>query len=120
MKKVIFSILGLLFATTFVLAQDQKEASFYTGSKIDLKAGIQLKNSNDYLIITGYSGLQKSGFVEVFLKRGDDAVSIKELKPIDNVLAFIPKEIFKGAEIKSGDQVVIKFLSKEIYYIPVK
>ena len=120
MKKAMFSVLGFLFATTLVLAQDHLEASIYTGSKIDLKSGIELKNTNEYLIITGYSGLEKSSFVEVFLRRGDDAVSMKELKPIDNVLTFIPKEIFKGAEIKSGDQVVIKFSSKEIYTIPVK
>ena len=120
MKKVALLFLFFSFTVTLGLAQDQKKANFYTGSELDLMTGLQMKSINENLIMTGYGSLQKSGFVEVFLRRGNDAVSVKELKPIENVLVFKPGEIFKGAEIKSGDQVVIKVSSKEIYTIPVK
>ena len=121
MKKHAFFMIGLVFSTTLVYAQNQNEIGLYSGTKIDLDKGIQLSTLDDYLVLTGITDVENSGNIEVFLRRGDDAVTVTEFKPQNGTLVIPVKEILhEEAKFKSGDKVVIKVTSKEIYTIPVK
>ena len=78
MKKTALIIVCLTFSSAMIIAQYQSSKGFYTCNKIDLNKGIQLSNLDEYLVVTGIEFTKDSNPVEVFIKRGDDAVTVTE------------------------------------------
>lgn len=120
MKRFVLTLLCIAFTTALLLAQDQNTAKFYSGSEMNPDKGLQLANMSEYLILTGISSSNSADAIEVFLKRGTDAVSIKKFNVKNNVFALKMEDaIQEHAAFKSGDELVIKVTDKEIYYIPI-
>lgn len=104
MKKIVLSLFCLGVFTSLVFAQDQKNTSFYSGTKIDLKKGISVNNMHENFILTGISLDNPAATVEVFLKRGTDAVTIKEYKVLNSTLVFKFDDLInENQKFKSGD-----------------
>jgi hypothetical protein len=110
-----------VFISTLLFAQDQNNIGVYSGNKINPEKGMKISELEEYLVLTGLSISEKSSVVDVFLRRGDEAVTITECKPQNGVLTIKVEDILKNeATFKPGDQIVIKLAANKIYSIPIK